>query len=498
MSLATVLSRAPAALQSPLVRVEVHLAPGLPAINLVGLPEKAVKESKDRVRAALANSGLVLPPRHITINLAPADLPKDGSRYDLPIALGLLQAVGALPDFDPERFEFHGELALSGALRPTGGILPAALAAREAGRIIVVPPENLAEAQLIHPEARAVASLGALLAVLRGEGEWLTRAPPLAVPPAPVADFSEVLGQHQAKRALLIASAGGHHLLMFGAPGTGKSMLAARLAGILPPMSEAEAIETATLQSLSSQGFDPAQWQRRPYRAPHHSSSASALAGGGSYPRPGEISLAHHGVLFLDELPEFDRRVLEMLREPLETGVISISRVQRKCDFPARFQLVAAMNPCPCGYHGDPERPCQDSPERVRRYRQRISGPLLDRIDLRLHIPRLTPRQLREQAEGAGASSAELQAAAQEARERQLHRQGKANAALGSGELSSHLRLAPEAEALLDRAAEQLHLSMRSYQRLLRVARTIADLAASDRIGRVHLAEALSYRTEDF
>ncbi len=496
MSLATVLSRAPAALNSPLVRVEIHLAAGLPNITLVGLPEKAVKESKDRVRAALATAGFRLPPKHITINLAPAELPKDGARYDLPIALGLLMASGQLPEFAADKYEFHGELALSGQLRPVKGILPCALGALEEERLVIVPPENLAEAQLINPAARAVESLGHLVAVLRGEADWISRAEE-RIQPRTYEDFRDVVGQHQAKRALLIAAAGGHHLLMFGAPGTGKSMLASRLPGILPPMSRQEALETATLQSISNQGFSADQWQQRPFRAPHHSTSASALAGGGSMPRPGEISLAHNGVLFLDELPEFDRKVLEMLREPLENGHISISRVNQKVDFPARFQLVAAMNPCPCGYLGDPDHPCQDSPERISRYRHRISGPLLDRIDLQIHIGRLTPRQLREQQELNPIDSQRLREQAEAARQRQLRRQGFANGQLGAKHLHEHLHIGGEALALIDRAAEQLHLSMRSYHRLLKVARTIADLAAAGEIQRAHMAEALSYRANE-
>ena len=499
MALAVVYSRAQAGIGAPLVTVEVHLSGGLPSLSIVGLPETAVKESKDRVRGALINAGFEFPQRRITINLAPADLPKEGGRFDLPIALGILAANGQLPKEPLERHEFLGELALGGGLRPVRGVLPAALAARDAGRALVVARENGAEAALVS-DAEVVGgeALLAVCAHLSGQ-----RPLPLSDPPeeargrgaSSLPDLREVRGQHQARRALEVAAAGGHSLLMFGPPGTGKTLLASRLPSILPPMEEGEALEAAAIASISDRGLDPERWRERPFRAPHHTASGVALVGGGSHPRPGEISLAHHGVLFLDELPEFDRRVLEVLREPLESGCITISRAARQAEFPARFQLVAAMNPCPCGYHGDPGGRCRCTPDQLARYRGRVSGPLLDRIDLQVEVPRLPLGTLAEG--GAGEASGAVRERVVAARARQWDRAGRLNATLGGGELERDCALGPGGHDLLERAMEKLGLSARAYHRILKVARSIADLAASESIESVHLSEAIGYRRLD-
>ncbi|MCU7810276.1 MAG: YifB family Mg chelatase-like AAA ATPase, partial [Candidatus Thiodiazotropha sp. (ex Notomyrtea botanica)] len=390
MSLAILYSRAQEGIQAPLVTVEIHLANGLPALSIVGLPEMAVRESKDRVRGALTNSQFEFPARRITINLAPADLPKEGGRFDLPIGLGILAASGQLPKATLENYEFAGELALSGELRPVTGILPAALAAREAGRTLIVPRQNADEAALVADlNLHCADHLLEVCAHLNGTSLLPTirkNSRPTVSGHQPY--LAEVKGQHQAKRALEIAAAGGHALLFIGPPGTGKSMLATRLPGILPEMSEDEALESAAIASITNRPFQPERWLQRPFRSPHHTASAVALVGGGSKPRPGEISLAHNGVLFLDELPEFERHVLEVLREPMENGWITISRATQQAEYPARFQLIAAMNPCPCGYLGDGSERCRCSIEQIKRYRNRISGPLLDRIDMHVEVPR--------------------------------------------------------------------------------------------------------------
>ncbi|HIP53637.1 MAG TPA: ATP-binding protein, partial [Chromatiales bacterium] len=406
MSLATLISRARAGVRAPLVNVEVHLSNGLPSLSIVGLPEMAVRESKDRVRGALLNSQFEFPARRITINLAPADLPKEGGRFDLPIALGVLAASGQIPAEALGRYEFIGELALSGELRPVKGVLPVALAARQAGRALLVPDGNAAEAALVEGvEVIPARHLLQVCAHLGGVERIAPAVPPPAAEDEKGPDLADVRGQQHAKRALEVAAAGGHNLLMIGPPGTGKSMLAERMAGILPPMTEQEALETAAVLSVSNQGFDASLWRRRPVRSPHHTASGVALVGGGGNPRPGEISLSHSGILFLDELPEFDRKVLEVLREPLESGTITISRAANQAEFPARFQLVAAMNPCPCGYLGDEEGRCRCTPDQIHRYRGRISGPLLDRIDMHVEVTRLLPSELRgpppEEVEGS-------------------------------------------------------------------------------------------------
>ncbi|HHO68435.1 MAG TPA: ATP-dependent protease [Gammaproteobacteria bacterium] len=490
MSLAVVYSRAQAGVEAPLVTVEVQLTGGLPALSIVGLPETAVRESKDRVRGALLHSGFEFPPRRITINLAPADLPKEGGRFDLPIALGILAATGQLAGACLDGFEFIGELALGGSLRRVTGTLPGALQAGRCGRTLICPAASAAEAALAGAgRVLAAAHLLEVCGHLAGEQ---TLAPPATPQPQAAAypDLRDVRGQTQARRALEIAAAGGHNLLFSGPPGTGKTLLASRLPGLLPPLDEAEALECAAVASVSRDGFDPRRWRQRPFRAPHHSASGVALVGGGPRAAPGEISLAHQGVLFLDELPEFSRSVLDLLREPLESGRIVISRAARRAEYPARFQLVAAMNPCPCGYLGDSNGRCRCTAEQVQRYRARLSGPLLDRIDLHIEVPRLDYRGLRD---GEGEDSASVRRRVLAARQRQAAR-GALNARLEPRQLESLCPLDTAGDALLARAMQRFDLSLRAVHRIIKVARTIADLAGTERIGVAHLGEAIACR----
>lgn len=497
MNLALAHSRARVGVLAPPVRVEVHLGGGLPNFNLVGLPAAAVRESRERVRAAIANAQLEFPRRRITVNLAPADLPKEGGRFDLAIALGLLAASGQVPVQALGAVECLGELALTGELKPVDGVLPAALAAAQAGRLLLVPAANGAEAALASAaEVRTARTLLEVVAHLRGERTLPRAMPPEPRAPPPGPDLADVRGQASARRALEVAAAGGHALLLIGPPGCGKTLLAARLPGLLPDPDEHEALETAAIHSVSGGGLDLDRWRQRPYRQPHHSASPAALVGGGSNPRPGEISLAHHGVLFLDELAEWRRDVLDTLRQPLESGEVTVSRAARQAVFPARFQLVAAMNPCPCGWAGDPSGRCGCSAELVARYRARLSGPLLDRIDLQLAVPRLPPAELRPDAP-PGEATAVVRARVLAARALQMARAGRPNARLDPAGTERDCVLAPRDRRLLERAMEQLQLSARALHRIQRVARTLADLEGGGAIAGHHVAEAIGYRLLD-
>ena len=492
MGLAIAFSRGLDGLHAPKVTVEAHIANGLPSFTLVGLPDTEVKEARDRVRAAIVNSGFEFPARRITVNLAPADLPKESGRFDLPIALGILAASQQIPHAPLAQHEFAGELSLSGALRAIRGALAMALEAGQEGRTFILPSSSAEEASLAGPVGLLAAdSLLEVCAHLCGQ--QALSAPKTAQPTisAVYPDLAEVRGQAPAKRALEIAAAGEHSLLMVGPPGSGKSMLAARLPGLLPPLSAPAARESAAILSLAGL-FNVTQYGQRPYRQPHHSASPVALVGGGNPPRPGEISLAHRGILFLDELPEFDRKVIESLREPLESGRIHIARAARRAEFPARFQLLAAMNPCPCGHLGNPQGQCRCTPDQVARYRAKLSGPFLDRIDLAIEVPNLPAEALAGRAPGE--SSADVRARVENAHARQQARQGRPNAQLDTLEIDAYCALDKTGASLLQNAARQLALSARAWHRILRVARTIADLADASDIRSPHLAEAIQYR----
>ncbi len=493
MSLAVVYCRAQLGMNAPLVTVETHIGRGQPGFSIVGLPEKVVKESKDRVRSAIMNCRFKFPSKKIIVNLAPADLPKEGGRFDLPIALSILAASDQIPKEQLDQYEFAGELALSGELRAFKGALPFALAARAQQRSLILHPNNANEASLVSDiPIYSATHLLEVCQFLHDTQTLLPIAPIDILPKHYDADMSDIQGQHMARRALEIAAAGNHSMLMIGSPGAGKTMLATRLPSILPPLSTAAALESAAIYSLTKQGFSIQQWQQCVFRSPHHSTSAIALIGGGSPPKPGEVSLAHHGVLFLDEIPEFSRAALEVLREPLESGKVSISRAMHQAEYPAQFQLICAMNPCPCGYAGHTNGKCHCTAEQILRYQRKLSGPLLDRIDL--HVPVHTQANDLFQKSSPTESSAIIRERVIAARKRQLHFNQCLNAQLSVPQMTSVCKLTPNAEKLFQKAAKNILLSSRAFHRLLKVSRTIADLAESRMIEEDHIAEALMLR----
>lgn len=499
MTLAIVYSRATSGVSAPLVTVEVHLSKGLPKLNIVGLPEAAVKESKDRVRSAIMNTHFEYPRRRVTVNLAPADLPKEGGRFDLPIALGILAASGQIPHQLLTHYEFVGELALSGELRFVRGVLPLVLASKEAGRCLIVPEANADEAAFVKDAKVYLANhILDVCEHLKNENKLAKCSSSFkSTVIKHRVDLADVRGQPHAKRALEIAAAGRHSLLFVGPPGTGKTMLASRLISILPGLTDEHALEVATIASISRQGFDPLKWHELPFRSPHHSISSVALVGGGRPPRPGEISLAHRGVLFLDELPEYSRQVLESLREPLESGCITISRASYQETFPAQFQLIAAMNPCPCGYAGSAKNHCHCTHEQIHRYLAKLSGPLLDRIDMQVEVPSLAPELLSGLAMDQVESSSVVKDRVSQAQDAQMVRQSTCNHALVAGDIDRFCVLSKESQALLNQVMRKFNFTARTYHRILKLARTIADLACCELIATEHVGEALTYRCLD-